>query len=565
MAARTLLTLAAILGATLTPAGTLPARISAELAGVDDNGVSPVIVRYKQVPSEERHARVASRGGVLKMRLDVIRSAAYTMSGRLMRELANDPDVEFISPDHPVHALLDSAEPAINANIAFSSGFTGQGVGVAIIDSGIMPENDLGNRIVYNADFAPNTGNDYFDRYGHGTHVADIVGGNAAMSSGPAYKKTFLGIAPNANLVNLRVLDQNGEGTDSSVIAGIQAAISLKGQYNIRVMNLSLGRAISVSYTQDPLCQAVEAAWQAGIVVVVAAGNMGRDNTYGENGYGTIGAPGNDPYVITVGAMNDMGTPARADDVMTSYSSKGPTSIDFIVKPDLVAPGNHIIAAVPSGAALTNLYPDNEPLWSYYVINANAGRSTDYFTLNGTSMAAPMVSGTAALMLQKDPTLTPDLVKARLMKSATKNFPAVSTVTDALTGSTYTIYYDMFTVGAGYLDAWGALNESDTLSSWAPMSAMSPTVSVNAATGAVTLVTGSHVVWGSGSVWDTHVVWGSTNLSGSTLVSGSHVVWGSATDAGFQVIWGDHVVWGSSSEDDSESSNAAVYGDKAHH
>ena len=121
--------------------------------------------------------------------------------------------------------------------------------------------------------------------------------------------------------------------------------IQLKTKYNIRVINLSLGRPAYESYTLDPLCQAVEAAWKAGIVVVVAAGNDGRDNTYGTNGYGTISAPGNDPFVITVGAMDTQGTPSPADDQIASYSSKGPTFYDQVVKPDLVAPGNRIILA----------------------------------------------------------------------------------------------------------------------------------------------------------------------------------------------------------------------------
>src|SRR5208282_1418967 len=120
----------------------------------------------------------------------------------------------------------------------------------------------------------------------------------------------------------------------------IQTAIQLKATYNIRVINLSLGRPVFESYTVDPLCQAVEAAYKAGIVVVVAAGNDGRDNSEGTNGYATITAPGNDPYVITVGAMKSMGTPTRADDLIATYSSKGPTAIDHIVKPDIVAPGN---------------------------------------------------------------------------------------------------------------------------------------------------------------------------------------------------------------------------------
>ena len=151
------------------------------------------------------------------------------------------------------------------------------------------------------------------------------------------------------NLINLRVLDQNGAGTDSEVIAAIQTAIALKSTYNIRVINLSLGRPVWESYTLDPLCQAVEQAWKSGIVVVVAAGNYGRDNLAGTNGYGTITAPGNDPYVITVGAMKTMGTAARTDDVIASYSSKGPTLFDQVIKPDLVAPGNLIISLYTRG------------------------------------------------------------------------------------------------------------------------------------------------------------------------------------------------------------------------
>ena len=219
-----------------------------------------------------------------------------------------------------------------------------------MIDSGIHQVSDLqssgASRIAYSADFV---GGGTDDQYGHGTHVAGIIGGNGAYSTCPTCNVQIRGLAPNVTLVNLRVLDNNGQGSDSTVIAAIQTAVQLKDVYNIRVMNLSVGRPVVESYTQDPLCQAVEAAWQAGIVVVVSAGNDGRDNSLGTNGYGTIEAPGNDPYVITVGAMNTKGTPDRGDDVMTSYSAKGPTVIDRIVKPDLVAPGNRVISLQEPG------------------------------------------------------------------------------------------------------------------------------------------------------------------------------------------------------------------------
>jgi serine protease AprX len=261
--------------------------------------------------------------------------------------------VEYITPDRPVKAMLDYAEPATTANIAFESGWTGSGVTVAVIDSGIMDTHpDLWTpsgktRVLYANVYNPSVGADTWDRYGHGNHVSGILGGNATMSSGSAYTHTFRGIAPEVQFVNLRVLDGSGAGTDSMVIAAIQAAISLKSTYKIRIINMSLGRAVFESYTLDPLCHAVEQAWKAGIVVVVAAGNEGRNNAHATDGYGTITAPGNDPYVITVGAMNDVKTITRADDKMASYSSKGPTLFDHVVKPDIVAPGNKIIAAEP--------------------------------------------------------------------------------------------------------------------------------------------------------------------------------------------------------------------------
>ncbi len=180
----------------------------------------------------------------------------------------------------------------------------GTGIGVAVIDSGVTAVGDLywwipsnqtyGSRVVYSQNFVPGT-TDSSDQYGHGTHVAGIIAGAGWFSTGSNFTHTFKGIAPNANIINLRVLDQNGAGTDSSVIAAIQTAINLKSTYNIRVISLSLGRQVYESYQLDPLCQAVEAAWNAGIVVLAAAGNQGRNNTAGTEGYGTIAAPGNDP------------------------------------------------------------------------------------------------------------------------------------------------------------------------------------------------------------------------------------------------------------------------------
>src|SRR6202167_1218753 len=186
--------------------------------------------------------------------------------------------------------------------MAWNSGLVGRELGVAVIDTGTYIHPDLNaanssrSRVVYRQSFIGGVLNDDF---GHGTHVAGIVGGNGSSSDQQGAFRTFKGIAPNANIVDLRVLDQNGASSDSVVIAAIQKAVQLKSQYNVRVINLSLGRQSFEGCSLDPLCQAVEAAWKAGIVVVVAAGNEGRNDSADTDGYRTISVPGNDPYAIT--------------------------------------------------------------------------------------------------------------------------------------------------------------------------------------------------------------------------------------------------------------------------
>lgn len=342
-------------------------------------------------------------------------------------------------------------------------------------------------------------------------------------------------------------MDSNGEGTDSAVIAAIQTAISLKNTYNIKVINLSLGRPVYESYTLDPLCQAVEAAYQAGIVVVVAAGNDGRDNSAGTNGYGTIYSPANDPYVITVGAMKSMGTPTRADDLIATYSSKGPTAIDFIAKPDLVAPGNLVdsFMANPS-STLATTYPQNVVPMSYYTTGGTSAASP-YFTLSGTSMPAPAVSGAVALLLEALPDLTPDRIKARLMKTAYKTFPQYSSYTDPTTGITYTDQYDVFTVGAGYLDIQAALQSTDLSTGYA----RSPVVTYNPTTQSVYFVSDSSAVWGGSSAWSSSAVWG-----GNAFVGTNSAVWGGSNPYASSAVWGGSAPWGS----DITSGFSAVWG-----
>src|SRR3989441_51690 len=547
------------------------------LKGGHNGTTVDVIIQFNQTPTDAHHQKVQNKGGVLKTKLDVIKGAHYSVPADSLSALEDDPDVTYISPNRPLSgtSTLDYTRETVNAPVALQQwGLDGTGAGVAVIDSGVTAVGDLywwipanqtyGSRVVYSQTFVPGT-TDTSHQYGHGTHVAGIIAGAGWFSTGSNFTHTFKGIAPNANIINLRVLDQNGAGTDSSAIAAIQTAISLKSTYNIRVINLSFGRQVFESYTVDPLCQAVEAAWNAGIVVLAAAGNQGRSDSAGTDGYGTIAAPGNDPYAITVGAMKTANTPTRVDDTIASYSSKGPTAFDFVVKPDIVAPGNRVISTLAPNAPLlsspTDVYlseysnstttstgsggnTKNNKKSSKSSLSTTVATNTispSYMRLSGTSMATPVVSGAAVLLLQQNPNLTPDQVKARLMKTASKTFPATSTVTDPTTGIIYTDYYDIFTVGAGYLDIAAALSSNDL----ADASAVSPTATFDPITQSVYLVTGTSVVWGSDAVWDTSVVWG-TNVfvNGTAVLWGNSVCWGSSTSDGFSVVWGTGVVWG---------------------
>ncbi|MBZ2183982.1 MAG: S8 family serine peptidase, partial [Bryobacter sp.] len=279
-------------------------KIAAGLQNLTPNSQVDIIVQFDRVPDAALHGKVARLGGKLRLALDVIKAGAYSIQANRLEQLAKDASVVRISLDSHVKPAMEHAVPAVNATAAWTANWTGSGIAIAIIDSGISAHFDLGpekgnpknQRIVYQENFVPGE-TTTADLLGHGTHVAGIVGGNGRMN------ESFRGIAPNVNLVNLRVMNQNGESSDSVVIAAISRAIALKTAHNIRVINLSLGRPVVQSYKTDPLCLAVEAAWNAGIVVVVAAGNEGRDYSQGTNGYGTIRSPGNDPFVITVGAM----------------------------------------------------------------------------------------------------------------------------------------------------------------------------------------------------------------------------------------------------------------------
>jgi serine protease AprX len=515
-----------------------------------------VIVQYKQVPQAAEEGRAQRLGAHLNHRLHSVRGIALTIPVNALPALEADPDVVSVTVDHPMKGLDDITDVATGVPSAWSAGYNGAGIGVAVIDSGIndshpdlLNSTETTSRVVYHQDFTgtanTNSSGGMYDLFGHGTHVAGIIGGNGYLSSG-----NYIGVAPAVNLIDLRALDLNGNGSDSTVIAAIEEAIALQSTYNIRVINLSLGRGIYVSYTQDPLCQAVESAWQAGIVVVVAAGNYGRVSVNSSNGYGTVTAPGNDPFVITVGAMKSNGSTLPSAETLASFSSKGLTTYDHVVKPDLVAPGNDIVSLAAPGATLEADYPTE-------LVTGNDGNN-DYFTLSGTSMATPVVSGAVALLLQQNSALTPDQIKARLMNSTYKVFPTLSVAVVPHLAATFTSYYDTFSVGSGLVNVQNAL-VSTALAPPTVGAALSPSVVYNPVTNTVSLVEGNgivapgSVVWGSSVVWGTSVVWGA-NVVGTSVVWGTAVPWNDILLSSFSVVWGSStgtgpqatsVIWGS--------------------
>jgi serine protease AprX len=569
--------------ATSFAATTYSSKISPDLAAAPSNQSQQVIVQYYKAPSQSETGLLGLLGGLLKIVLGPINAIVEDILPSQLNAIASDPNVKYVSLDRPVAAhqafAITGAEyttEPINAPLVWKQGYTGSNVGVAVIDSGITPATDLGGnttsllslggltnllsslgevapgangRIVYSQNFVPNE-HDALDHYGHGTLVAGLIAGNGADSSGRQYFRTFRGSAPNANIINLRVLDENGSGTDSSVINAIDEAISLRQRFNIRVINLSLGRPIYESYKLDPLCQAVEQAWKAGIVVVVAAGNDGRDLNMNPEGYGTINSPGDDPYALTVGAMNTMDTAALQDDIIASYSSKGPSFIDHVVKPDIVAPGNLVTSLEFPQDPLAENNPSFYTWYSFYQQNGAEIPSREYFPMSGTSMAAGVVSGAVADLVQAAPNLTPDQAKALIMVNADRSyFPQTSSV--AADGIVYKANYDVFTVGSGYLDIAKTVSAAREGVAVPTGTAMSPIAVYDPGSGDTTPVIDPSALWTTTGPWSAAGVYGNRAFAnsgnGSAALWGSTVLWGKSDPDGFTALWGSTVLWGKGS------------------
>jgi len=418
-----------------------------EMAAAD--GSQSVRVIVQRLPGTPQIAGATWQGGILVSNLSIINAVVLDMPLGNLSRLAADPTVRAISLDSPMveagkpcgecldtDSLMGAYVQTIGATQLWNSAgyLQGQGVGVAVVDSGVNDRGDLStgkkeNRLIVTEKFNSFT-NSGSDKYGHGSHIAGIIGGNGDMSRG-----AYIGVAPKVDILSLKVSDDRGAGTTTDLINGLQWVLQNKDTYNIRVVNISLNSSVAESYLTNPISAAVEILWFNGIVVVVSAGNNGSGN---DNG--VLYPPANDPFVITVGATDDRGTATPNDDVLASYSAYGITT-DGFSKPDIVAPGTNIISVLSAnGSELAKGHPSHR-------VDGFAGGKDYYFRMSGTSMATAVVSGAVALLLQDEPGLNPDQVKHRLMATA-------RTFSGPAAGST----------GAGYLDIYAAVHGNTTAS-----------------------------------------------------------------------------------------------------
>ncbi len=385
-----------------TAAAGQSAHIDPQVRAAMSRGIAANVILVAHGSLSSLYSDVRQAGIKSTVRVPIAHGVAARLTPSQISFLARNPDVERVIFDAPVQLSDTPFDPtvlatfypsAMDAVAAWSnptSPLTGKGIGIAVIDSGIAAHPDLAGRIVTSQDFNPNV-SDTNDAYGHGTAVAGIIGGDGTASGGK-----YIGIAPQASLINIRVNDGTGAAPTSAIMNALLWATVNRDAYNIRIINLSLQASVQESYTTSPLDAAVEYAWLKGIVVVVAAGNRGPNTA--------LYAPANDPYVITVGATDDHGTSTTADDTLAGFSSYG-VSQDGFIKPDMVAPGRHIVTTLAAGSAFALTYPAN-------IVDGQ------YIQLGGTSMAAAQVSGVAVLYLEAHPSIRPSQVKGVLLTTA---------------------------------------------------------------------------------------------------------------------------------------------------
>ena len=429
-----LVLLAVILSAaalsTLSPASTSPVRrYAAPAPAAAAPSVNPSLAALAQRSPSERvevivqletgtsfadaAERIRALGGTPGRDIRLIGATSAELTAAAALSLAGQPGIDHVSLNGAIATRSRPArlQTAFNDSITAVDAWTGRdlkgrGVGVAIVDTGVagdLPDFQVSrsnklSRVRVAAAVNP-AATDAADHYGHGTHIAGLIAGNGkARASDDPLRGRYVGVAPAARLISIKASDDHGNATVLDVIYGIQFAVDHRDRYGIRVLNLSLSSTVADSYLDDPLNAAAEAAWLQGIVVVAAAGNEGDAPD------ATSYAPGNDPYVITVGGVDDQGTPDMDDDVLANWSSRGLTR-DGFAKPEVLAPGARMISVSAPGSDFERMCPE-------CIVDG------EYFQAGGTSMAAAVASGAVALFLEARPQATPDEVKAALTTSA---------------------------------------------------------------------------------------------------------------------------------------------------
>ena len=388
---------------------------------------------------------------------------------------------------YPQGQLTSLYPQETNATRVWQQGGSGRGVTVAVLDSGVNNDADLGSRVLVHVGFAGPYNASAPDGGGHGTHIAGTIAGDGTHSAGQ-----YIGMAPKSNIVDVQVLDARGNGRISSVLRGIEWVLAHQQQFNIRAINMSFGAPPLVDYKFDPFAAACEIAWRHGLVVVAAAGNEGPSG-------GTVESPGIDPYLITVGSTDDQATLQLSDDVLGWWSSWG-TPQDSTARPDLLSPGRRVVSIRVPGSTLDTLLPD-------HIVTALNGWT--YFRLTGTSMSTAVVSGAVALLLERQLSLTPDQVK-KIIVSTTQAFGTGTMPAGA---------------GAGLLDAnaaWNSASRSTSNGGLRQADALARTL--------------YPIVYGQPLAWKSLTYLG-TNWSGFTWLN---LPWNDATWD--NIVW-DNIAW----------------------
>lgn len=493
-----------------------------------------VIITVKAGHRAEIRRALEAHGDLVKSEHPLVDALAVEVHSEDVAELGRHPWVSAVSIDATVHAgslsvATSSGAIALRESLGLSQateshGPSGSTVGVAVVDSGISPTTDLADRISGFYDFtrggvptAPS------DDYGHGTHVAGLIGGGGTPGT-----RQFQGVAPEVRFVGFKVLDKTGSGRTSDLIKALEYIVANHVVLNLQIINLSLGHPIYESAKTDPLVQAVEKAAAAGLIVVTSSGNFGENDKTGQVGYTGLTSPGNAPSAITVGAAQTMGTGARGDDIVAPYSSRGPSWFDAYAKPDLVAPGHHLVSDTSV----------NSTLYNQLTSSRRTAGGQSFLELSGSSMAAAVATGVAALIVDAHNRadypnarpLTPNLVKAILEYTATP-----------LAG------FDPLSQGAGEINAGGAV-------------ALSSAIDTSAAAGSRWLSTDVPtftIIGGGRASWSQEIIWGDAGLTGNLLfetgpawsgatVWGGDIDWGSglAEARASNIVWGTAGVWG---------------------